>query len=243
MPTVRPPPNLRFFCLRRRYTTATPLTTLLHPTNPNLELSSHPPPYPPSTSLVIVPNFLTQSDQTILTTQADKRIRRLCRKGYSEGHFDGVITGYKECSLSSWMPVQPQSGDADEMSVRGIVARCEGFVEKLLAEGGGGSKIGRWLAPHALDLRDGESGIRAHVDNVQVNRLNCNKNEYGLKLTRRTRLREWSWRAFVCFHRLLLCFATCWILLKSYGRYWSLDVCIYKRRSCSHRLTISKSFV
>lgn len=138
-----------------------PTQHLLTPTNPFIDITSHPSPLPPATSLVIYPKFLTPATQTLLTTQCDKKLRRLCRDGYLSAHFDGVIEGYKECSVSGWAP-SPIPGTEDEEAVRKIIDRMQGVVEGVIG------KSVKWVAPHVLDLRDGGSGIRAHVDNVQV---------------------------------------------------------------------------
>ncbi|RKP11957.1 hypothetical protein BJ684DRAFT_912, partial [Piptocephalis cylindrospora] len=68
---------------------------------------------------------------------------------YEEGHFDGRIHGYRECSVSHW-PVGPEEGEF----IRGILRRIMNQFSPDV----------QWLSPHLLELREG-GGIDFHVDN------------------------------------------------------------------------------
>ena len=102
--------------------------------------------------LKVYPDFLSGVEHDTMLTHATTRLARLARGPYNEGHFDNVIKGYKEASISSWdsCPV-----------ISPILERVKRMAE---------SEIGavKWLSPHVLELRDGDSGIAAHVDHLNV---------------------------------------------------------------------------
>ncbi|TPX69442.1 hypothetical protein SpCBS45565_g02467 [Spizellomyces sp. 'palustris'] len=132
----------------------------LFPSNPHVDISNHTSKLPPPSSLTIIPNFLSPAQQALVTKSADKKLRRLCGREYWNGHFDGVIEKYRECSVGAWS----RSG-GDEADIVGIVDEIKKVVEELVEADGG--RVGKWLDPHILDLGEGGE-IRAHVDNVQA---------------------------------------------------------------------------
>jgi alkylated DNA repair protein alkB family protein 7 len=79
----------------------------------------------------------------------DKKFRRT---PYESKHFDNVITGYREVVCSSWI-------EGTEFP-REIIERMKSVVNNTL-----GHKY-EFQAPHVLDLREFESGIAAHIDNL-----------------------------------------------------------------------------
>ncbi|KAI9344617.1 hypothetical protein BDR26DRAFT_857289 [Obelidium mucronatum] len=145
---------------------------------------------PSNQELCIVPEFLTPQLEEFLDRVSVRKLKRLARGPYSEGHFDGVIKGYKEASISSWgssivydvgttvvgsVPEQPPAIDlADESdeNVGTVIRWVERSVNSLLVggESGTGSShlVSRWLPPHILELRTGDSGIGAHVDHKEA---------------------------------------------------------------------------
>ncbi|KAH6596900.1 hypothetical protein BASA50_004834 [Batrachochytrium salamandrivorans] len=131
---------------------------------------------PSPLAINIIPNFITHAEQEFLEQQITKKLRRLFgREGYREAHTDHVITGYKEAVVSAWASSPEPSTAAvaaaaaaatvqDETDVVTILERAKAAMSAWL----GPSRQVKWSPPHLLDMRDGHSGIRAHVDYVEA---------------------------------------------------------------------------
>ncbi|KAJ3175849.1 Alpha-ketoglutarate-dependent dioxygenase alkB 7, mitochondrial [Geranomyces variabilis] len=152
----------------------------LSPANPNLDLTHHAHvPLPPPTALRIYPSFLAPDAQTHLAAAADSKLRRLAGKKYWDGHFDGVIRQYRECSVSAWaahselrLQQDQQQQQQQQQQPAHLHDTADAFPRSIVAkvkrtvEAERGEPI-EWLDPHMLDLAaDGE--IKAHVDNIQA---------------------------------------------------------------------------
>ncbi|KAJ3395045.1 Alpha-ketoglutarate-dependent dioxygenase alkB 7, mitochondrial [Entophlyctis sp. JEL0112] len=59
-------------------------------------------PAPSPADLGIVPAFLPARVHDFLDAAVSRKLRRLARGPYLDAHFDGVISGYKEASVSAW---------------------------------------------------------------------------------------------------------------------------------------------
>ena len=101
---------------------------------------------------MIHPNIMSESEEAHLVEACDAKLRRLAGKRYIDNHeCDGVIHGFRECSVSSW----------EDPMVQEILERAKSRAPH----------ISEWLPPHILDLRDPQhapSTIGAHVDREQV---------------------------------------------------------------------------
>ncbi|KAI8620980.1 hypothetical protein BC830DRAFT_1096585 [Chytriomyces sp. MP71] len=178
--------------LTRTTTTTTTTTTIITSGSipvPDPALVYFPPSFPqslrpPSSELGVVPNFLSPHNHDVLVSAAARKLKRLARGPYNEAHFDSVITGYKEASISAWnlspnqLPINNANNnknnnnkvnvdleslyDSDE-SVNIILRNFERAVESVLASMHV-PPVQKWLPPHVLELRDGNSGIGHHVD-------------------------------------------------------------------------------
>ena len=53
---------------------------------------------------VLLPDFVSSDEHTTIVDICEKKLRRSVGRNapYEKGHFDGVITGYRETSASSW---------------------------------------------------------------------------------------------------------------------------------------------
>ncbi|KAJ3181342.1 Alpha-ketoglutarate-dependent dioxygenase alkB 7, mitochondrial [Gaertneriomyces sp. JEL0708] len=136
----------------------------LDPSNPYLDLTNHSAPLPPSDALILIPNFLSESEHSHLISECDRKIKRLCGRKYLDGHFDQVISTYRECSVSAWngSNATQQGLSPGEAEAVAILDRVKRTVQELLD-----AKPIRWLDPHILDLGNGGE-IRAHVDNLEA---------------------------------------------------------------------------
>ncbi|KAI8843609.1 hypothetical protein BC829DRAFT_435306 [Chytridium lagenaria] len=121
---------------------------------------------PTPDEITVIPDFVSEKEEKMLVQAADARLRRLARGPYLEDHFDGVIKGYKEASISSWS-LSEALAPADTKDVSRLMDRFRAGVNDALVQRGA-TRIERWLPPHVLELRDGDSCIHPHVDNLEA---------------------------------------------------------------------------
>lgn len=114
----------------------------------------------------IIHNIISQAEADLLVLEADKKLRRIFRE-YEPHHFDNVIRGYRECTATNWNPASQSSletsSNNNDLRVQTIM---ETMQERIRRETGRDNI--RFCSPHILDLKDGQSGILAHVDNLQA---------------------------------------------------------------------------
>ncbi|CAG8642523.1 5592_t:CDS:1, partial [Acaulospora colombiana] len=101
---------------------------------------------------IILPNHFTPSEQKFLSDQSLKKLKRILGKQviYQDGHFDGVIHGYRECQASHWGEDEDRIMEVFHQKVYSL------FPENI-----------HWLPTHILELSEC-GGIREHVDHVEV---------------------------------------------------------------------------
>ena len=121
-----------------------------------LDVSKAPAVWKPG-SVVVYPDMVTEEQaQAISDELLSKRMRR---RRYEQGHWDSVITHYREIELL----------DLHELLLQGReelpIAKALGDIQRHLHQNHG-TPTTKWLPCHAIDLRkDGE--LRAHVDSVR----------------------------------------------------------------------------
>jgi hypothetical protein len=108
-------------------------------------------------------DVLTPEQQQVLWTQSQRKLRRI---PFQQQHFDQVIHGYRELSVSHWKlgwdPVQAQRTEAQ---VTGILDRCFDLLNTQVITSL--DLFHGWLPVHLLELN--EAGIiRPHVDHLTV---------------------------------------------------------------------------
>ncbi|KAI8897265.1 hypothetical protein BC833DRAFT_594562 [Globomyces pollinis-pini] len=111
--------------------------------------------------LMIIPNFVDSTTQSILVKEADKKLKRTWGKVYEENHFDSVIQGYRECIASDW--AEDVGQEFANAKTQPIIKNAANQVRERL-----GMPNLTFSPPHILDLRDGQSGIRPHVDHLKA---------------------------------------------------------------------------
>jgi len=97
---------------------------------------------------------------------ATKKLKRALGKQvrYEDGHFDGVITRYRECSASDWSDTgasssPPSDTHRERTSPGHIMQSIKGeFFPREWS----------WVAPHILELEAGRGGIKPHVDHLEA---------------------------------------------------------------------------
>ncbi|RUS14896.1 hypothetical protein BC937DRAFT_93179 [Endogone sp. FLAS-F59071] len=101
--------------------------------------------------LLLFPEFLSEPEHDFLVSACDRKLKRSLGSAaqYEQGHFDGVIRGYRECEASYW--------GKDDARVREILQRVFGLLPEEW----------EWLNPHILDL-EAKGEILAHMDNADV---------------------------------------------------------------------------
>ncbi|CAO3593689.1 unnamed protein product [Absidia cylindrospora] len=57
---------------------------------------------------ILIPDFISDNEHVTITQHCEKKLKRSLGRNapYETGHFDGVISGYRECSASGWMTTQ-----------------------------------------------------------------------------------------------------------------------------------------
>ncbi|CAO3622861.1 unnamed protein product [Cunninghamella echinulata] len=55
---------------------------------------------------ILIPDFITQEEHDTIVKLCESKLKKSLGRNaiYEEGHFDGVINKYKECSASHWIP-------------------------------------------------------------------------------------------------------------------------------------------
>ncbi|KAG9303455.1 hypothetical protein G9A89_013782 [Geosiphon pyriformis] len=108
---------------------------------------------------LLYPNHFTEYEQNLLVTQSKKKLDRLLGKtlSYQNGHFDGVIRGYRECQVSDWIV----TGDDVTSEISELLKeKVYEFIPRVC------STINKWSSVHILDLAEW-GGIKPHVDNLE----------------------------------------------------------------------------
>jgi hypothetical protein len=114
--------------------------------------------------MTIIPNFINEMQANRLVKAIDLKLKRIMPL-YEEGHFDRVIRGYRECTISMWDPavsIEDNNYSEDDIFARSLIKYMQSRIKDLVPKESFESHS--FIAPHILDLRDGKSGIDAHID-------------------------------------------------------------------------------
>ncbi|CAJ1893620.1 unnamed protein product [Cylindrotheca closterium] len=106
---------------------------------------------------VVYPNVLTEDEANLILDDVKGRLRR---RRYEKGHWDAVITNYKEVELSDLNFENPEIPNI----FRRI--RQQLATNHLLKDGKDENRTIEWLPCHAIDLKK-EGELNAHVDSVK----------------------------------------------------------------------------
>ncbi|GJJ71311.1 alkylated DNA repair protein alkB homolog 7 [Entomortierella parvispora] len=111
---------------------------------------------------ILVPNYLSPPEQEMMIQAATKKLKRALGKQvrYEDGHFDGVITRYRECSASDWGTGAPSLDKDQQRTTPSEIMQSikhEFFPHQW-----------SWVAPHLLELEAGRGGIKPHVDHLEA---------------------------------------------------------------------------
>ncbi|KAG0330629.1 Alpha-ketoglutarate-dependent dioxygenase alkB 7, mitochondrial [Podila horticola] len=114
---------------------------------------------------IIVPNYLSPQEHDMMVEAATKKLKRALGKQvrYEDGHFDGVITRYRECSASDWGAPPPASEQGAEQKERQTPSEVLQAIKLQYFP-----QDWKWVAPHILELEAGKGGIKPHVDHLEA---------------------------------------------------------------------------
>ncbi|KAF9202067.1 Alpha-ketoglutarate-dependent dioxygenase alkB 7, mitochondrial [Haplosporangium sp. Z 27] len=121
---------------------------------------------------IIVPDYLSSKEHEMLVEAATKKLKRALGRQirYEDGHFDGVITRYRECSASDWggvsAPGSPTSLQPSLVTNLKDRATPQEVIESIKQQFF--PSDWRWVAPHILELESGKGGIKPHVDHLDA---------------------------------------------------------------------------
>ncbi|KAF8934228.1 hypothetical protein BGZ58_005850 [Dissophora ornata] len=132
-------------------------------------------------NFIIIPDYLSPTEHDMLMEAATKKLKRALGKQvrYEDGHFDGVITRYRECSATDWgsgpestaaesLPTSSQTsaGNKDTPAPRPERISPREIMHSIKQEFF--PHHWKWVAPHILELEPGKGGIKPHVDHLDA---------------------------------------------------------------------------
>jgi len=114
----------------------------------------------------VIPEAVSVAEHEMLVDQIlqggqDRAIRRFRRRTYEEGHWDAVITGFKELER----PLQIWSDDCEK-----VLRRLQAVIHQESVLSVQEDSEVHWLPPHVIDL-SAKGEIRPHVDSVKFSGL------------------------------------------------------------------------
>lgn len=117
----------------------------------------------------------------MLVEAALKKLKRALGKQvrYEDGHFDGVITRYRECSATDWGADSGAGAGAATTTTTTTTTDTKtdsaGRAERSTPQEVMQSikqeffpHHWKWVAPHILELEAGKGGIKPHVDHLEA---------------------------------------------------------------------------
>jgi alkylated DNA repair protein alkB family protein 7 len=122
------------------------------------------------TSAVVYPTFLTEQEGKSIIKEVGQRMKR---RPFENGHWDSVITGYREVELpdeplTPWQSIVPKN-----CAVQSIIQKTRRHLEKNMIVYPNGKSVHTgspenvtWLPCHAIDL-SAQGELSAHVDSVK----------------------------------------------------------------------------
>ena len=143
--------------LTRRREAGTSLRLTLHQCR---LLSAAIPNVPPSSDLEASPHFflvrdvISREEETVLLAYLEPLLRR---RRYEDGHWDSVISSYKEVELLAVSRGKPMPAE-----VQSILQRIQELIQQNYS-----FPVLQFLAPHCIDLSATAGAIDYHVDSVK----------------------------------------------------------------------------
>ncbi|KAJ3364871.1 Alpha-ketoglutarate-dependent dioxygenase alkB 7, mitochondrial [Allomyces arbusculus] len=109
-------------------------------------------------------NVITPEEHDFLV---DLCRRKLKRAPFLNAHFDKVISGYREQSVSHWRVGVGQVAEENDRCARSILDRCRAILAEAVGHQDRDDRVGgiQWLPEHILEL-NADGTIGAHVDHL-----------------------------------------------------------------------------
>ncbi|KAF9149747.1 Alpha-ketoglutarate-dependent dioxygenase alkB 7, mitochondrial [Linnemannia schmuckeri] len=132
---------------------------------------------------ILVPEYLTSDEHDMMVKGATLKLKRALGKQvrYEDGHFDGVITRYRECSAGDWSSPfsttttspssDPSSSSSSSSSSNTSYTRKERTTPREMMDAIKSEffpSTWTWVSPHILELEAGQGGIKPHVDHLDA---------------------------------------------------------------------------
>ncbi|KAF9143446.1 Alpha-ketoglutarate-dependent dioxygenase alkB 7, mitochondrial [Mortierella sp. GBA39] len=121
---------------------------------------------------ILVPDYLTPEEHDMMVKGATLKLKRALGKQvrYEDGHFDGVITRYRECSAGDWSspfsattsPSPDPSSNNDNKERTTPREMMDAIKSDFFPS------TWTWVSPHILELEAGQGGIKPHVDHLDA---------------------------------------------------------------------------
>ncbi|KNE64313.1 hypothetical protein AMAG_09342 [Allomyces macrogynus ATCC 38327] len=109
-------------------------------------------------------NVITPAEHDFLV---DLCRRKLKRAPFLNAHFDKVISGYREQSVSHWRVGVGEIAEENDKRARAILDRCRAILAEAVGSKDRADHVGgiQWLPEHILEL-NADGTIGAHVDHL-----------------------------------------------------------------------------
>ncbi|KAG0212292.1 Alpha-ketoglutarate-dependent dioxygenase alkB 7, mitochondrial [Mortierella sp. NVP41] len=128
---------------------------------------------------ILIPEYLTPEEHDMMVQGATLKLKRALGKQvrYEDGHFDGVITRYRECSAGDWASAPSSTSSTESSSPAtttegtGTAGRKERTTPREMMSSLKSEFFPshwKWVAPHLLELEAGQGGIKPHVDHLDA---------------------------------------------------------------------------
>ncbi|KAG0318259.1 Alpha-ketoglutarate-dependent dioxygenase alkB 7, mitochondrial, partial [Linnemannia gamsii] len=126
---------------------------------------------------ILVPEYLSPEEHDMMVKGATLKLKRALGKQvrYEDGHFDRVITRYRECSAGDWSSSHPlpatnpsTSSQPSNNSTTTKKERTTPLEMMTSIKSEFFPSTWNWVAPHILELEAGQGGIKPHVDHLDA---------------------------------------------------------------------------
>lgn len=121
------------------------------------------------TAAVVYRDVITEEQASVISNEILGH--RMRRKRYEKGHWDSVITDYKEMELYDIHEIVESMKDENDISdvsenIQATMANVVWKIRNLLQQNHAIAPATKWLPCHAIDLKK-EGQLSAHVDSVR----------------------------------------------------------------------------
>jgi alkylated DNA repair protein alkB family protein 7 len=131
--------------------------------DPSLVDLSRAPPEFDATSVLVFPNIISEGDADVIISEIEPRVSG---KRYQRGHWDAVITGYREVEMFELENVETNEDSPATSKTTDVLKYIRQHLYATCFAHSSSPAFTRWLPCHAIDLKS-DGKLTAHVDSVR----------------------------------------------------------------------------